>query len=90
MGGLHLPFFLRIFVKIIFMVKTIEITIEECTDNRLPTSEKFLAYISDGEYRGIVVSAESIPDVLTEIGISMVAKEKYLARVKQLKDAMDN
>ena len=66
------------------MVKTIEITIEECTDERLPASERFLAYISDdGPYKGTVASAESISEVLKEIGISIEVKDKYMATLKK-------
>ncbi len=64
------------------MIKTITITIEECMDDRLPASEKFLAYIDDGYYKGTVVTGGSISEAIKEIGISVEVKDKHMENIK--------
>lgn len=72
------------------MKKTITITIEEFFDDRLPESDRFLAYISDGYYRGTVETGPSILEALKEVGISIEVKDKYVASLNTSADAVDN
>lgn len=67
-------------------MRKIQITIEDWDDKRLPSTERFLGYISDGEYKGCVSTGESIQDVLKEIGISILVKDQYEESIKIKKD----
>jgi hypothetical protein len=56
---------------------TIEITDCQALDPRIPDSDRYMASLEGDLYRGTVVTAESLPEVLKEIGISLQVLKEY-------------
>lgn len=59
------------------MIKIITIEIEYFDDADLPEDHRYVACISEGEYKATVVTAGSVADCFKEIGISIFVMDEY-------------
>jgi len=59
---------------------TIKVVIKVYED--APLEAKYMAYLEDNEYKGIVAQAESVSEVLRELAISIEARNQYRLNTK--------